>query len=801
MPSLRVVDAAAQRAVEHVAAALEQLGEQVAAARARLVALGVDQDLRERDRGDVLAALVVDHAHVLVGLEEVGDALERDVAARLGVVELAIRVALDQDGHRPLYASEKSRTLAVGPLGVSPRRGRAPRGGAGLRASRGPLGTLVGVAGGRGRRLFLARRREAGAHLEEHLAHGRGRRAAPTRASGSSRLCASQRAISASSPSASAREHGVAALGRLPGAASAATRSRACASGASRPAARAARPARRAPPRRAARAARRRPRPPRAARARARLGERLGRRAGGAVRSRHGFSWSLAEEPQRDAPPARRGRARRAATPGCAHEAPPQRSLGQRAAPSPRRPARPRQRSRRARRAPPRRRAAAGTRPRAAARTRARARRATPRARPRSAAAALPSGQSAHAIHDDARHVRAVPLEPREQIARVRDGLAARGRGEHEGRVGPEQQLPHAPPRARAEALGHALEGEQELRDVLEEAEARDALDQREAPGARRAGTAAGRAGPALNAGCSSSCTRRLSRKPSRRSGASRKSSACARRRRVEHDQVELGPRARSRRPSPSRSTRRCRRARRRRAGRCGFARMRSRAAAVGREARHQLVEGALHVEHHRGELARRAARRARSSSSRAIGCGSGPSAPTPSASARRRAGSIVSTSTRRPRAPRRAPIAAASGGLADAARADAHDHAACAARPRRTRAPRSRGFSARAAAAASAGEVVRPAHAARRAAEARRRGSPVSSPISLAKRRFSAWRDAQVRRAGGPASAGCGARRRRRQRREPPIEIRQLGREGRGRHRVHDHAIERDARPARARA
>jgi predicted dithiol-disulfide oxidoreductase (DUF899 family) len=94
----RVVHALAHGVVEDVAAALEQLGEQVARDRAT-VALGVDQDLRERHRGDVLAALVVDHLHLLVGFEEVGDALERDVAAGLGVVELAVRVALDQDGH------------------------------------------------------------------------------------------------------------------------------------------------------------------------------------------------------------------------------------------------------------------------------------------------------------------------------------------------------------------------------------------------------------------------------------------------------------------------------------------------------------------------------------------------------------------------------------------------------------------------------------------------------------------------------------------------------------------------------
>jgi len=89
--------AALERVVERVAAALDQVAQH-GAGHAPARALGVDQDLRKRHRGDVLAALVVDHADGLAGLDQLGDALERDVATRCRVVELAVRVALDEDG-------------------------------------------------------------------------------------------------------------------------------------------------------------------------------------------------------------------------------------------------------------------------------------------------------------------------------------------------------------------------------------------------------------------------------------------------------------------------------------------------------------------------------------------------------------------------------------------------------------------------------------------------------------------------------------------------------------------------------
>src|SRR5208337_2836662 len=94
----RISHALAQRAVKDVPAALDQLRKQ--RSRYRTVgALAVDENLRERDRGDVLARLVIDHPNLATTLDQFGDALERDVTTGLCVVELAVCVALDQDSH------------------------------------------------------------------------------------------------------------------------------------------------------------------------------------------------------------------------------------------------------------------------------------------------------------------------------------------------------------------------------------------------------------------------------------------------------------------------------------------------------------------------------------------------------------------------------------------------------------------------------------------------------------------------------------------------------------------------------
>jgi hypothetical protein len=121
--ALEVVDAVggvsdpfAQGAVEGIASPVDQIGEQ-RAGDASVRTLAVYENLRQRDRRDVLTGLVVDHLHVLVGLEKFGDALERDVATRLRVVELAICVTLDEDGHaeprfEPTLSGGPAATLA-----------------------------------------------------------------------------------------------------------------------------------------------------------------------------------------------------------------------------------------------------------------------------------------------------------------------------------------------------------------------------------------------------------------------------------------------------------------------------------------------------------------------------------------------------------------------------------------------------------------------------------------------------------------------------------------------------------------
>jgi hypothetical protein len=57
--------------------------------------LHVEDDLAESDVGDVLAGVAIDDADVVALTEQIGDDLEGDVPARVGVVELPVRVPLD----------------------------------------------------------------------------------------------------------------------------------------------------------------------------------------------------------------------------------------------------------------------------------------------------------------------------------------------------------------------------------------------------------------------------------------------------------------------------------------------------------------------------------------------------------------------------------------------------------------------------------------------------------------------------------------------------------------------------------
>jgi hypothetical protein len=60
-----------------------------------LLLLFLEDDLRQRDRGEVVLGAVVDDLHLGALLDHLGDLVERDVPALHGVVELPVRVALD----------------------------------------------------------------------------------------------------------------------------------------------------------------------------------------------------------------------------------------------------------------------------------------------------------------------------------------------------------------------------------------------------------------------------------------------------------------------------------------------------------------------------------------------------------------------------------------------------------------------------------------------------------------------------------------------------------------------------------
>jgi hypothetical protein len=257
------------------------------------------------------------------------------------------------------------------------------------------------------------------------------------------------------------------------------------------------------------------------------------------------------------------------------------------------------------------------------------------------------------------------------------------------------------------------------------------------------------------------------------------------RRRRVEHDQVELGARAHL----VDLLHRRVLGAARERVRDVLVDAVREDALArggVGREARHQLVEGALHVEHHGVELAR-GGHPSRVSQPRADGLRL-----EPSADAERVGEALGRVDGEHEHAPAASgsaePDRRREGGLADATGAYAGDHA-----PREQRLD-GRALHAHGVSPASSVAARRPRSSGprtpRSSSGSSTTGSAVSAPISSAKRRFRAWREARCaahaaqarvrpRVAGSAASAG---------------RIRQLGREGRRLHLRYDDPVERHA-------
>src|SRR5438128_6232313 len=73
--------------------------------RRPVVSLVLEDDLRECHRGQVLAARRIEDRDLLAGADHLLDLFERHVAAFLGVVELSVRVSLDDVRHRTRTAS------------------------------------------------------------------------------------------------------------------------------------------------------------------------------------------------------------------------------------------------------------------------------------------------------------------------------------------------------------------------------------------------------------------------------------------------------------------------------------------------------------------------------------------------------------------------------------------------------------------------------------------------------------------------------------------------------------------------
>src|SRR6185369_8932734 len=86
-------------ALQRRTAVLDDLAQHGEREEAALSPLLLEYDLRERDRGEVLTAVVLDDLDVLARLHPATDFVERDVAALARVVQLAVAVPLDEPAH------------------------------------------------------------------------------------------------------------------------------------------------------------------------------------------------------------------------------------------------------------------------------------------------------------------------------------------------------------------------------------------------------------------------------------------------------------------------------------------------------------------------------------------------------------------------------------------------------------------------------------------------------------------------------------------------------------------------------
>ena len=310
---------------------------------------------------------------------------------------------------------------------------------------------------------------------------------------------------------------------------------------------------------------------------------------------------------------------------------------------------------------------------------------------------------------------------------------------------------------------------------------------------------------PTTAAGCSSTFRNWPSRKPLSRRGASRKSSAC--------EAGGVSTTIRSYRPLDVHLAellhRRVLAAAGERVGQVAVDRVREDPLArggIGAKRVDQLVEGALRVEHQRRQRASAGTPAARRRS-RGTSRGSLPSGPMPSASASRRAGSIVITSTRLPARAAASAERRGDGRLADAARTDADQHAAA-----RASGPASRAGSGTRAAQERArrrererGDAVR-AVARRARATAARRGADAELARRAACENAALHRERAAAGAARPRRRAIGSGERARARARPSsratavehaLRVRQLERAARRRSRSPDRA--RGRAPARA--
>src|SRR6185312_2601146 len=78
-----------------LAAALDDVAHRAERQEAALLLLFFEDDLRERDGRQIFFRLVIDDLDVIAIANHLADLVERDVPAVLRIVELAVRVALD----------------------------------------------------------------------------------------------------------------------------------------------------------------------------------------------------------------------------------------------------------------------------------------------------------------------------------------------------------------------------------------------------------------------------------------------------------------------------------------------------------------------------------------------------------------------------------------------------------------------------------------------------------------------------------------------------------------------------------